>query len=191
MTLEGTPTSWTADTDQDGVEDTVYQDTNRDGFADEWGTVTAEGSVVHRDTNFDRYADQWGFDLNRDGVLDQSAIDSGGDGRADIWQMDQDADGLVDTMAFDMDGSGVADQWTTEAELVRVGDWSRGWTLPGVNIYDAIQGNTTVGPSSSSGWAHDMATIYGHAYNTPNPVDDILVLDTIFRSQRAIDIWLP
>ncbi len=197
------------------------------------------------------------LDSNADNYLDQSTIDSGGDGRYDIWQMDQDADLYVDMMAFDMDGDGFADQWMNQPENYVVGDWSNSWVLPSQtdsgtltiggptdpNSFTPVDSglypsSTTIGgpvdplsftpvdtngqpgtftvggpvdpisftpvttsglypdtatiggPAAPGSFADTMSTLFGIAYNTPYPLDDILVLDTIWSQQAMNDIWL-
>ena len=77
--------------------------------------------------------DLWVFDTDGDGVANQTAIDSGGDGQPDIWQIDTDQDGWVDQLAFDMDGDLVDDTWVPQNESVMLGDWSQPVPLPLMN----------------------------------------------------------
>jgi len=77
-----------ADSDGDGLVDTVGIDTNHDGRLDTFG-----------------------IDLDEDGKVDAVGIDTDDDGSIDTFGFDTDADGDMDVVAYDYDEDGQVDDY--------------------------------------------------------------------------------
>jgi hypothetical protein len=70
---------------------------------------------VATDTTGNGVADMWLIDTNGDHVADQTAFDLSGDGVADMWQIDTDENGLVEATAADLDHNGLIDSLSIDA----------------------------------------------------------------------------
>lgn len=125
-----------------------------------------------------------GFDTNGDGIIDQIWLDSWDDGSADLYLYDVDQNGWFESVSADTDNDGYreAAAWDTNGDGVfdladfdtnLDGYFDSPVTLGGVDIYDAILGNTFVGAPTNPGAFYTMMTSMaavsgGATYGTPD-----------------------
>ena len=101
-----------ADTDGDGIPDSIDLDDDNDGFSD-----TFEGSG---DLDGDGIPNSLDTDSDGDGITDsdEGAVDTDGDGKPNYLDLDSDGDGISDAIEgnSDTDGDGVADYLDTSTD---------------------------------------------------------------------------
>lgn len=122
-----------ADTDGDGTEDYLDEDSDNDGIPDITEAGDTDIQTLPWDSDNDGIADfrdldsdgncildgeEAGDDLDTDGLLPFSDLDDDGDGILDVIEIgaecarpDHDQDGTADFQDLDSDGDGVGDKW--------------------------------------------------------------------------------